>query len=155
MVYRYVGVAPFSDKNSELLQVVEPLRVVVLRIDERQQQEAEAAHGCSSDALRCYRSIVMRRRVGGVALPLPCKFGCPAGEGNAQSLSQILCGLPEVRLETRPPGDPSRARALANKYVHTKIVRVRAIESTWAGRNLFIRRGNDAPEAPAAFKRSV
>ena len=42
VVERHVGVAPLSHKDRELLEVLQPLRAVVLRADERQQQEAEA-----------------------------------------------------------------------------------------------------------------
>ena len=72
MVYWYIGVASFPNKDRELLQVLEPLRLVALRIDERQQQEAEAAH---SDQLECAGASVASRRCRADA-------GCPVqGEG--------------------------------------------------------------------------
>ena len=56
--------------------------------------------------MRCDRSIVMRRRVGGVVSPLPCRFGCPAGEGNNATLSRAKFVRAALGSGSAAPGDP-------------------------------------------------
>jgi hypothetical protein len=95
MVYWYIGVASFPNKDRELLEVLQPLRLVVLRLDERQQQEEAAAHGRYGSA-RC-------RRIGGAAPARRWRRAAVAVQVLAApqakaimplSLAQILCGLP-------------------------------------------------------------
>ena len=60
MVYWYIGVASFPNKDRELLEVLQPLRAVVLRICDC-EPEAEAAH---SDQLECAGALRCRAVIG-------------------------------------------------------------------------------------------
>ena len=134
---RHVGVAPLSHEDRELLEVLQPLRAVVLRVDERQQQEAEAgACRCSCGATDQRNAPARRWRRAAVCR---CRAGLAAPQAKAimpLSLAQNLCGLPEPgsrRACAGAPGDPlwgGGARSCI--VIEKRIVRVcifRAAES--------------------------
>ena len=108
MFYWYIGVASFPNKDRELLEVLQPLRAVVLRADERQQQEAEAAH---TDQLECAGASVASRRCRADAGCCPVR-----GEGKMPLSRAIFCagcprfGFGRARRPVRPRARKSARR---------------------------------------------